>query len=81
MGFIPFGDWDVRRVIESGEKNTWLKYTDQLFAIIFKHMRESSAAWNKPITQFVVIFDFKGFTMRQLRSFGSKFFLKSIDKN
>jgi hypothetical protein len=73
VGLIPFGVWDVRRVIESGEKGIWLKYTDLLFGKIFKIMRDNTETgnWSHPITQFIVIFDFKGFTMRQLASFGS----------
>jgi len=76
---LPFGVWDVRRAFESGEREIWLKYVDKLFGTFVRYIKDASKAREKAektgfnvVTQFVIVFDFKGFSMRQLTSLGSE---------
>ena len=68
---VPFGVWDVRKVINSGERNSWLRYTDQMFANQFEKMKENSIKYEREVTQFVFIVDMANFPMRQLTSISS----------
>jgi len=61
----------VRKVVQSGARDTWLRYFDQIFAKVFKKMKETSKNVNKEVTQFVFIWDFADFSMRQLSSLSS----------
>jgi len=58
--------------MNSGERETWLRYIDQLFARLFQSMKETAKELNKEITQFTCIVDFADFSMKQLTSLSSK---------
>jgi len=66
---IPFGEWDIKKVLESSERNVWLKYLDQLVAKVFHQMKESEGS--EDVSQFVLIIDFAHFSMKQLTSLTS----------
>ena len=71
-----FGKWDVRKAAESPERDMWLKYIDLLFAQLDDRMKKYSQAMrNVPDavieTQFVVVMDVAGFSMRQFTSYAS----------
>jgi hypothetical protein len=71
---IPFGKWDARSACEAGEKAQFLRRIDQMFALTYKDMYETSDALPEnetPVTQCVIIVDFEGFGLRQLTSYMS----------
>jgi hypothetical protein len=71
---LPWGQWDLRKIAESGQKETWLKYMDQMLAKLDAKIREVGAH------QAVVISDWGGYSMRQATSMGAGQLLVEVGK-
>jgi hypothetical protein len=71
IAVIPFGVWDVRKAINSGEREEWLRYIDLMFATLSQRMHKNSVASGVEVTQFIMIVDFANFSIKQLASIGS----------
>ncbi len=69
---VPFGKWNVKKTIESGDKEDWLKYINKIFATIVNLVESKSVFPDKIVSQFCIIVDMEGFTMRQLKSVDCK---------
>ncbi|CAG7833072.1 unnamed protein product [Allacma fusca] len=67
VGIVPFGDWDIRKVIEMRRKDIFVKYIDFLFEIAL-HLVERRSTKEKVLTQFVLIMDLDRFSFRQIAS-------------
>lgn len=68
---VPFGEWDVREMLDKGKKDELVRFLAQALEILDLTMREmwrnqfpSKTKWQH--TQFTVIFDLKGFTYAKL---------------
>ena len=70
---VPFGKWDVRKAVEGGRREEWLKYIDYILGSLFAEQKANSERLGHPVTQSAIIMDFDGFGMRQLTSLSSKF--------
>jgi hypothetical protein len=71
---MGFGKWDFRDAIEKGEKKEWVRYVDQMVAKAHENMDESNATLEPgmtPVTQCILICDFKDFSLRQVTSVGT----------
>lgn len=64
----PFGEWDIRKVAEKGERDLYLRFIQKMSFEVVLHTKERIKEKNKFISQFIAIFDMKGFSMRQLAS-------------
>jgi hypothetical protein len=65
------GKWDVRKVIERGEKETFLKFVNHMFSQLIKLCEEQSQLPDKVVSQVVGIVDMQGFEMRQITLMGA----------
>ena len=65
---VPYGKWNVRKTIENGEKDDWLKYINKIFSSIVDLVEKKSQLPDKVVSQFCVIVDMEGFSMRQIRA-------------
>ncbi len=68
---LPFGKWNVRKIVEAGKKKEWLRHVDQMFALAYEDMykiNDVAEPGATPISQCVIIVDFDGFGIRQLTS-------------
>ncbi|CAG7732529.1 unnamed protein product [Allacma fusca] len=64
---IPLGQWDIKKVLEDGYRDTAMQYQLQLLERGFRYMKSRST--NKKLhTQFIVIFDFDKFSVSQVMS-------------
>ena len=68
VGIIPFGRWDVRKCVEDGHRDDYVKYNDHIYARLI----ESTQVSENSFTQFIVIFDMAGYSFRQLTGHGCK---------
>jgi len=71
---FPFGKWDVRRAVELGEADKWLRLTDQLYARGLEAMNkvnEGMSPDGHPVSQMIIVVDWRGFSMRQFASMTS----------
>lgn len=75
VAIFPLGIWDVRRRIDMGDRDTYIRFVDKIYSSIFSKLREKEAL-QKDQTQFVVIIDMKGFSIRQFASPSGKFVFK-----
>lgn len=64
---VPFGKWDIRKAISLGMKSELHRHIDQVFETAMKFMEHRSTPENM-YTQFIIILDFEGFSLRQLAS-------------
>ena len=71
VGIIPFGEWDLRKVVENRHKDDVIRFGDQLFEFTMKLVERKSTE-DKIITQFVMIMDLEKFSFRQIASRESK---------
>lgn len=62
---MPFGSWDVRKVVEMGERDNFVKYTDYMRC---KVLDATDTADH--FTQFTAVVDMKGYSFRQLTGHG-----------
>ena len=60
---IPFGEWDLRKVVEN--KDDVIRFANQLFEFTMKLVEHKSTE-DKMITQFVMIMDLEKFSFRQI---------------
>jgi len=53
--------------VDAGERETYIRYVDQILARVIQKIEDSS-----PAQQFVIIIDMEGLTLRQFTSPSSK---------
>lgn len=71
VSIVPFGAWDIRGAVESGHRDDFIKYANQILEQGFVFMRNQST--EKTIyNQFIIIFDWEGFSLNQILSRESK---------
>ncbi|CAG7734384.1 unnamed protein product [Allacma fusca] len=68
---VPYGKWDLKKCADLGEKEEFVKYCDQLFEFLLSKMEGKKKPNGDPVTQFVIIVDFKGLAYRTLASVGA----------
>jgi len=70
--YSPFGRWDLKKVVNKGQKDTFIRYYDQVFEKSFSRMKgKTIPGENWPVSQFVFLVDMKGLSMRTLASMGA----------
>ena len=67
---IPFGRFDLKRIISEGHKETFLRYVDQIFAQAEHQCRFKKQRNGMLSTQFNIIYDADKLSMLSLASFG-----------
>ncbi len=69
---IPLGIWDIRKVIDAGEQEVWMRYYDQLFAKAFHQMKLNSKKLGREVKEFVLITDYEHLSMKLMMNVGGK---------
>lgn len=67
----PLGLWDVRKIVDAGQRDVYVRFVDQVYSSLYTKLKEEPAL-KKNQTQFSVVIDMKGLTLRQFTSPSSK---------
>ncbi|CAG7784805.1 unnamed protein product [Allacma fusca] len=62
----PYGKWELRQIVEKGYASDFVKFWIQFLEQGTALMRQDSIGKKEPITQFVLIYDMEGFSMKQM---------------
>ncbi|CAG7828908.1 unnamed protein product [Allacma fusca] len=70
---VPFGKWDIKAAVASGQKDVYLRYFIQLCERAYDVMRKISKdrPADDPVTQVTLVWDLDGFSLRQLTARGT----------
>jgi hypothetical protein len=71
VGIFPLGEWDVKKAVESGLRDTYIKYVDHIMGAQFGGTLRNKCGPN--VDQVVIILDMKGYSFRQVTA------LKAVD--
>jgi len=63
---VPFGKWDIRSVVEKGQKDRFLRYVFQITEQNVLYLNETVKKTKGNIQHVIIIFDLKGYSFSQL---------------
>lgn len=66
VGIFPLGMWDVKKAVESGHRDTYVKYVDHIMVCQFGEAFRKLC--NPNVTQLVLLLDMSGYSLTQVTS-------------
>ena len=71
---VPLGKWDLKKTCEMGYREFYYQYVIQILERGVAYGKQKSLKNEMFSTQFVIIFDFDGFSLSQVLSQAGKFY-------
>ena len=63
---MPFGKWNLRKLMQLGQRDNYIRYSDQMFEKLLDKMKGKTTPSGLPVSQFTILVDTDQLSMRTL---------------